>query len=176
MAKNAVVELDRLKSEALDYLRTNGAPIFFAAGIPGEDGFYFWDAEQYPDWRQFVDVGRESGARLFQFSSEALDRDEIDGANETLELTEMPAEERRDAQAFLVMIEPNIGHTAWLRIAWQHEGRRYAYERVAPWYERFLDLLDQLGDYMPDIDGIDEGEGGGDPGEPNDRGGFYSLN
>ena len=172
MAKN-VSEIDRLKDEVLDYLRTTGSPIFHAIGLPGEEGFIFWDAAQYPDWRQFIDVARESGARTFLFSSRALDAGELDGARETLDEVEMADAARREAVEFISTLRPQVGHIAWVRIAWQQDGRRFAYERVAPWYERFLDLLDEVSDYLPELSADHDEE---DDDEPGGKGGYYSLN
>ena len=77
-------DLDRLKGEVLDYLRAAGLPIYYCFGMPGEDGFAYWDTEQHPDWRQFTDVAREAGARMFLFSSRELADEELTGARETL--------------------------------------------------------------------------------------------
>ncbi len=162
-------DLDRLRGEILDYVRSVGLPIFHCQGIPGEEGFLYWDAAAYPDFRQFSDVAREAGARMFLFSSLEFSSDEMDGARETLADVEMADNDREDANDFLDSLRPNVGHVAWVRIAWQQDGRRFAYERVAPWYEKLLDLMDEIGDSLPELSD-DEDEG------PSGRGGFYSLN
>jgi hypothetical protein len=163
-------DLDRLKGEVLDYLRAAGLPIYYAFGVPGEEGFAYWDTEQYPDWRQFTDVAREAGSRMFLFSSRQLAAEELLGARETLGEVEMADNDREDASDFLDTLRPNVGRVAWLRIAWQQDGRRFAFERVTPWYEKFLDLLDEIGESLPELSEEEEDDG------PGGRGGFYSLN
>ncbi len=163
-------DLDRLKGEVLDYLRAAGLPIYYSFGGPGEEGFAYWDTEQYPDWRQFTDVAREAGARMFLFSSRQLAAEELTGAKETLAEVEMADNDREDAGDFLDTLRPNIGRVAWLRIAWQQDGRRFAFERVAPWYEKFLDLVDEIGESLPELSEGKEDDA------PGGRGGFYSLN
>ena len=163
-------DLDRLKGEVLDYLRAAGLPIYYSFGMPGEEGFAYWDTEQYPDWRQFTDVAREAGARMFLFSSRQLADEELIGARETLAEVEMADNDREDAGDFLDTLRPNVGRVAWLRIAWQQDGRRFAYERIAAWYEKFLDLVDEIGESLPELSEEEEDDA------PGGRGGFYSLN
>jgi hypothetical protein len=40
---------------------------------------------------------------------------------------------------------------------------------VAPWYDKFLDLVDEIGDALPELSEEEEDDAPG-------RGGFYSLN
>jgi hypothetical protein len=163
-------DLDRLKGEVLDYLRAAGLPIYYCFGMPGEEGFAYWDTEQHPDWRQFTDVAREAGARMFLFSSREFADEELMSARETLGEVEMADNDREDAGDFLNTLRPNVGKIAWLRISWQQDGRRFAFERVAPWYDKFLDLMDEIGGALPELSEEEEDDA------PGGRGGFYSLN
>ena len=78
------VDLNRMKAEMLEYLGTGGVPIFYCFGVPGEEGYVYWDNRQHPDWRQFIDVAREAGAKLFLFASHELETEELSGARDTL--------------------------------------------------------------------------------------------
>jgi len=144
MPKN-VSELDRMKGEVLDYLRIPARPSFMALDCPARMASSIGTPNSIPNgvnsstWLARRERACSNSVRR------ALDEDELDGASETLEDVEMPDVARRDAAEFITSLRPQVGRIAWVRIAWQHEGRRYAYERVAPWYERFLDLLDELG-------------------------------
>src|SRR5260221_10995335 len=111
-----VLDLDRLKEEVVEYLGGSGLPIFYCFGVPGEEGYVYWDTQHHPDWRQFADVARESGARLFLFVCRELDAAELSGARDTLSDVEMADGDREDASAFLDTLRPHVGHVAWLRI------------------------------------------------------------
>ena len=163
------VDLDRLKTEILEYLGTGSVPIFYCFGVPGEEGHVYWDSQQRPDWRQFIDVARDAGAKLFLFTCHELEADELDGARDTLADVEMEDGDREDASEFLNKLRSHVGHVAWLRIAWQQDSRRYALEHVAPWYEKFLDLAEEMGEYLPEMSEDEDDDESG-------RGGFYSLN
>ena len=165
--------MDRLKTEILDSLNSSGLPLFYALGMPGEEGFVYWDNIQFPDWKQFIDVARQSGATMFLFSSHQLIAEELQAARDMIEEVEMKGLDREGAFEMLDAMRTHLGHEAWLRVAWHQDSRRFAFEVVATWYSQFLDLLDELNDYLPglgdDDDDDDEPESGG-------RGGFYSLN
>jgi hypothetical protein len=164
--------MDRLKTEILDALHASGLPLFYALGMPGEEGFVYWDNIQFPDWKQFIDVARQSGATMFLFSSHQLLAEELQAARDMIEDVEMKGLDRDGAFEMLDAMRVSLGHEAWIRLAWQQENRRFAFEVVAPWYSQFLDLLDELNDYLPDLDDEEDK----DEPEPGGRGGFYSLN
>lgn len=163
--------LDRLKNEILDHLREIGLPIFYAMGGPGDEGFVYWDNLHYPDWKQFIQVARDAGASMFLFSSHQLSAGELESAHETIEDVEMKGLDRDGAFEMIDGMRAHLGDEAWVRLAWQQDQRRFAYEVVAPWYGQFLSLVSDLNDYLPDMNDEDED----DDDEPG-RGGFYSLN
>ena len=164
--------MDRLKTEILESLTETGLPIYYALGMPGEEGFVYWDNIQFPDWKHFIDVAKKSGANMFLFSSHQLIAEEIQAARDMIEDVEMKGLDRDGAFEMLDSMRAHLGHEAWVRVAWQQDLRRFAFEVVAPWYSQFLDLLDELNDYLPDLgDEEDEDDNG-----PAGRGGFYSLN
>jgi len=146
------LDLDRMRNEMLGYLRQAGLPVFYGLGGPDEENFTFWDTRGYPDWRQFVDVAKESGARLLVFSSSALDEADLDMALEHLEETTIDADERHQFQERISGLRRKEGQAAWVRIAYEHEGRWFAYERIAPWYDEFRDMMEEINSYLPDVE------------------------
>jgi hypothetical protein len=112
-----------------------------------------------------VDVAKESGARLLIFSSSTLDEDDLDAARERLEDASMDREERDGFLERITVLRRHEGQAAWVRIAYEHEGRWFAYERIAPWYDEYRDMMEEMNSYLPDME---EGEEHGP--------GFYSPN
>src|ERR1017187_4475510 len=98
---NNAPAMDRLKTEILDSLHETGLPIFYALGMPGEEGFVYWDNIQFPDWKQFTQVARQSGATMFLFSSHQLIAEELQAARETVEDVEMKGLDRDGAFAMI---------------------------------------------------------------------------
>lgn len=163
------LDLDPLRSEMMDYMRHTGLPIFYGLGDPEEDNYTFWDARAFPDWRQFVDVAKESGARLLMFSAETFADADLDQALEKLSECDMNTEDRHYYLKQFEVLRKRIGQTAWVRIAFEHAGRWLAYERTAPWYDEFRSAVEDLEALLPIVEG-EEGE------EGESGRGFFSRN
>lgn len=162
------VDLDRLRSEMMDYMRQTGLPIFYALGNPEDDDYTFWDTSRFPDWRQFVDVAKEGGARLLAFSSESLSDSDLEVACEKLDECDMSPEERLAFSKQFEIARKHMGQTAWVRIAFEHGGRWLAYDRMAPWYDDFRSALEDLEAYLPFVEEEEEDDDSGR--------GFFSRN
>lgn len=143
------LDLDRLRSEMMDYMRHSGVPIFYGRGSPEEDEYTFWDSSAFPDWRQFVDVAKECGARLLVFSSETFADADLEQAFEKLGECDLNSEDRIDYMKQFEALRKHIGQTAWVRIAFEHGGRWLAYERTAPWYDDFRSAAEDLEAFLP---------------------------
>ena len=163
------LDLDRLRSEMMDYMRDTGLPIFYAVGAPEEDDYIFWDTGAFPDWRQFVDVAKESGARLLVFCSQALTDGELEQAMEKLSECDLNREESGFYLKQFEALRRRIGQTAWVRIGFEHSGRWLAYELSVPWHDEFRSAVDDLEAFLPMAEEEEEEEG--DSGR-----GFFSRN
>ena len=152
----ADLDLGRLKSEILEYLRQSGQPVFYGTGSPNEAGYTYWDVAHYPDWRQFLDAGREAGAGLVLFSSLTFDADDLDMVLNRIDELEAPKEERDHYRRQLDPLRRLIGQVAWVRLAYRYQGRWMAYERLAPWYTDYRDIMEEIDALFPEFEDIDE--------------------
>ncbi len=156
------IDLNRLKFEMMEYMRHTGLPIFYGVGGPDEEDYTYWDTHSFPDWRQFVDVGKECGAHLLVFSSESFDEDDLETGFDKLSECDLPAEERIHYTKLLESLRHRTGQAAWVRVAFEHCGRWFAYERIAYWYDEFRGAIEELNAYLPsDEEEEAEREGGG---------------
>lgn len=178
MASRSMADLDRLKADILEHFSKSGLPLFPSLGHPNEEGYTYWDTKQYPDWRQFLEVALQSGARLLTFSTHTFLETELDQVHELCDDLEIPPPERKAGVKVMDAAADHLGETAWVRLTWHLDGRRFAYQRIAPWYENLLDMMDDFTDFLPDLDDADgylEDDEDEDD-EPAGRGGFYSPN
>lgn len=150
------LDLNRLRSDMIDYIRQTGIPVFYASEAADEDSYTFWNGKAFPDWRQFVDVGKECGARMLVFSFETLTEDELDSAVDRLGDADMDAEERNNYMRQFEGLRRHTGQTTWVRIAYEHGGRWWAYELSAPWYDEFQEALEDIEMYLPLAEDEDE--------------------
>jgi hypothetical protein len=160
------LDLNRLRSEMMDYMRQTGIPIFYSAEGPDDEDYTYWNARAFPDWRQFVDVAKESGTRMLMFSYEMLLEGELEHALERLADCDMDASDRSDYLRKFESLRRHVGETTWVRIAFEYGGRWLAYELAAAWYDEFQEALDDLEAFLPLMDEEDE---------DSDRG-FFSRN
>jgi hypothetical protein len=167
------LDLKRLRSEMVDYIHQAGLSVFYGIRTPKEDEHTYWDVGSYPDWRQFIDVAKESGAKLVVFSSADLDGDELDQAIEKLEECDLAPEDRRQYLKQFEGLRKRVGQTAWVRAAFEHAGHWLAYQLSTPWHEEFESALDDLEMYFPYDELEDEEEG---EEEGNSHRGFFSRN
>jgi hypothetical protein len=141
----------------LDYIRHVGLPVFHTYSPLEDEGVMFWDNEAFPDWRQFVDVAKESGARLIVFASQQLDESDLEQAFEKLEECEMNSEERRSYATQFELLRKYVDQTSWIRLAFEHAGQWLACEFVAPWQDEYDSAMDDLDTFLPfQVDEEDE--------------------
>lgn len=152
----------------IDYLRHAGIPVFHAFGIENDDEFTYWDSNSFPDWRQFVDVAKESGARLMLLATETFDESDLDLGFEKLEECEISADGRREFTRQFETLRKHVGQTAWVRLAFDHSGQWLACEFIAPWHDDYELAMEELNSFIPlDFDEEELGD--------SDRG-FFSHN
>jgi len=58
----------------------------------------YWDCEQYPDYRLFIQSARAAGARLIVFHQREFFSELVDDAIEKLHACELPSQESRQIE------------------------------------------------------------------------------
>ncbi len=155
------IDLSRLRSEMLDYIGQKSLPVFHASGVPGGEEYTYWDSQAFPDWRQFIDVAKESGAKLIVFTVQQFEESDVDLAIERLEECDLTPDERREYGQQFESLRKYAGQTAFVRAAFAHADHWLACEFVAPWHDEFEEAMDDLATLLP-FD-LDEDEDDEDP-------------
>jgi len=163
------IDLSRLRSEMLDYIRQTAMPVFHTWSPLGDEGVLLWNNAAFPDWRQFIDVAKESGARLLVFAAQQFGESDLEQAFEKLDECELGADERHTYLKQFESLRKYVNQTSWIRLAFEHGGRWLACEFIAPWQDDFDSAVDELESYLPFELDDDEDE------ERTDRG-FFSRN
>lgn len=164
------VNLEKLKTEILDYLENSGFAVFRShAGALEGMPVITWDTDQWPDYRTFLDVARKAGEKIILFATRELAEEEIEEAREELEETDFERDERRDLERRLKAAQRHLGATCSLELAFDHNSHLYVFEARPDWYEDFLDACDEIEAVLTVTD---ESEESGTDG----FGGYYSNN
>lgn len=164
------LDLETLRTEMLAYLRNSGMPVFHAAhrGLDPLNQVY-WDVSSQPDYRAFLAVAKQAGAKLIHFFHHTLSSEQIDMALEELEETDLTREEKRNYEKRLRSIRDYEGFTSSIELSFCLESMFYVFEVQTEWYTSFTDIL-------AEIDAMGEEEEDEDARRDDSLGGYFSNN
>src|SRR5580700_8741914 len=118
--------LDILKPEIELYLEESGLAIFYGFSRPLESSpAVFWDCDQYPDYRQFVQSAHAAGVKLIVFHQREFFSEQIDEALEKLHSCELPSQESRHFEERLNDFRMHEGSVCAIELSFDHQGRIY---------------------------------------------------
>ena len=162
------LNLDTLKREILEYLGSAGFAIFQSSpGVLEGYPLVVWDTEHHPDYRQYLEVARQAGAKLILFATREFEAADIDGLTAQLDECELSREERRGYESRLREMRIFEGVTCSLELAFDYNSRLHVYEVQPDWFEEFLGIEDEI------VARAEDGEDA-ENGEP--LGGYFSKN
>src|SRR5579883_3099091 len=145
--------LDALRSEIHDYLESRGIAIFHGQPRGGEEaGIVYWDAERHPDFRKFLAAAETAGARLVTIYANEFSEDVIDDAEERLEESSLPREERRAIAQRLREMRAFAGFTCQIELSFDLAPRIYVFDLRTEWYQDLNDLLYRIDDAFSEDD------------------------
>jgi hypothetical protein len=159
-------ELDTLKTEIERALEDSGFVVFH--GIPRlapPPSLVHWDTERNEDPGMFLDTARKLDVKLVVFHHRSFSREMISRAQETLENCETSRDAQREYERTLKKLSAYEGFTCSLEISFDYQNNTYLYEVMTPWYEEFLEMLDEMEDLQ---EGLTD--------DPGPLGGYYSNN
>lgn len=166
--KEMKLNLDTLRTEMDAYLKDSGFIVFYGMSRSVEDvPEVDWDTGQYPDYRMFLDVASQLGAKLVVMHHRQFNATIIDRALAELQAATFEYDDQRHFENRLRELNMYDGFTCALELSFDHGGTMYMYELRTDWYNELNEILDQL-DIGSDRDNGDENDG--------TFGGYYSKN
>jgi hypothetical protein len=138
-------DLETLRSEILAHLHSSGMPVFHA-GHRALDPLnqIYWDVDGHPDYRAFVAVAKQAGAKLIHFYHQKLSVDQIDEALDHLEESDLTREEKRSYDKRLRQLRDYEGFTCSVELSFGVNANTYVFEVHTEWYESLTDILAEL--------------------------------
>ncbi len=149
-----------------EHLAQSGVAVFHGYHRLPPAAHVIWDTERHPDFREFVESARQSGARLLIFNHHAFSLDRIDEALDQLEDADLTREEKRNYETRLKQLRAYEGFTCSVELSFTLEGTLYSFESHTDWYETFTDTVSELETFVEDQD-IEEDDS---------LGGYFSKN
>lgn len=139
------LNLDTLKEEILDHLRSEGFVVFHGySRLAGSDSFVSWDTDGHPDFREFLLAARQAGVKLVVFHQRLFGPEMLEDARERLEMADLTEAERRTVGRRLSEFEPYEGFTCVLELSFDYQGRVYIFHLSAEWFEDYEDLMEEI--------------------------------
>jgi len=149
--------LDILKPEIELYLEEAGLAIFYGYSRSLETApAVYWDCDQYPDYRLFVQSARAAGAKLMVYHQRELFSEQIDEAIEKLHSCELPVQDSRNFEERLNHFRSYEGSVCAIELSFDHEGRVYLFDLRTEWFDEFAEILDEIELLVPDPDDSDD--------------------
>lgn len=159
--------LDTLKTEIDAYLKDSGFVVFYGLSRSIDDTPEIdWDTAHHPDYKQFLDVAKQLGAKLVVLHHREFDSEIIERALDQLESTSFELEDGRHLETRLRELNMYDGFTCVIEMSFDHQDVMYMFELRTDWYNELNDILEQL-DMAPDDDESDD---------DGTFGGYYSKN
>jgi hypothetical protein len=161
------IDLDQLKGAIEEHLRAQGFVVFrghsrISPSIP----FVYWDIDQQPDFRVFLETAKQAGVRLVVFNHREFTPDYLADAADQLESAELPREDQRRLERRLGALRGYEGFTCSIELSFDLGIRVYHFSLRTEWYEDLLELLEEIDASYPE-----EEEDGEEP-----MGGYFSKN
>jgi hypothetical protein len=89
---------------------------------------------------------RRSAGEAYVYHYREFGPQTIEEAFEKLEAAGLPRERHREIDRELKRLKGYEGFTSAIELSFDFDGRTYLFELTAPWYDEYLDLLDDLDD------------------------------
>jgi hypothetical protein len=154
--------LDVLRPEIELYLEESGLAVFYGYSRMLESApAVYWDCDQFPDYRLFVQSARAAGAKLMVFYQREFFSEQIDEVMEKLHACELPPQEARQFEERLNDLRSYEGSVCAIELSFDHEGRVYLFDLRTEWYDEFSEMQDEIQLLVPDADGDDDSPIGG---------------
>lgn len=159
--------LETTKLDIEEYLAKNSFVVFHGRPREFDPSIIDWDSENHPDFRGFLDAAGKLGIKVILFSHRRFTEAMLDDAEETLELVELPYEEKRAFEKRLKDFRLYTGFTGAIELSFNLDHDTYRFEQRTEWFDEAMDLLDDISSALDDLEG---------PEDDGSFGGFYSRN
>ncbi len=125
----------------------------------------FWDCQEHPDYREFIQAAQAVGVNLIVLHSQEFDVEQIDTAMDQLVACDLPREEARELERRLKEMRAFDGFVCEIELSFSHQGSVFVFDLRTDWYRALTEVLAEI----DVLTGMDEGE-------DDSLGGYFSKN
>ena len=137
--------LDTLKTEIEQYLEESGLAVFYGYSRALDSApTVYWDCDQYPDYKRFVQAARTAGSRVMVFHQRTFMSEQVDDALEQLAACNLAREEYREFERRLTGMRGYDGFVCAIELSFDHQGRVFLFDLRTEWYDELTEILDEI--------------------------------
>ena len=141
-------DLVTLKDDMVAFIEGHGMrrlPGYVTEDIPA----ILWegseDADENPDsWKDFVEMAKHAGSLFVTISDVKLEHDEIEELIEEASELNFPDEEAAELVE-AQWLQKYAGKVGYIQLGFVHQGIVFLHESTTEWYERYQELLEEIG-------------------------------
>lgn len=152
-------DLLSLKDDMVAFIEGHGMrrfPGFVTEDVPS----VLWEDQSNPDsWKDFVELAKSAGAPFLTMSEVRLEKEDLEILLEELRDDHFPIEENAEIDEAQSLVK-YVGKLGYIQLGFSSQGIIYLHETSTPWYERYQQLLEAVGDFSDIVfeDGTEEDE------------------
>ena len=140
--------LDTLHHEIEQHLESRGLAVFRsyprAESESSLTGAVYWDSENHPDYREFVEAAWAAGVRMVTLYAREFTSDIVENALAHLSETDLERDERRALDTRLNEMRAYEGFTCQIELSFDHAQRTYVFEIRTDWFDELNDLVERI--------------------------------
>jgi len=144
-ARRMKPNLDGLKAEIEHHLEESGLAVFYgySRALDSTPAVY-WDCDQYPDYKLFVQAARTAGAKIMVLHQRKFLSEQVDDALEQLAACNLPREEYREFEERLTAMRGYDGFVCAVELSFDHMGRVFLFDLHTDWYDELTEIMDEI--------------------------------
>ena len=137
--------MDTLKTEIEQHLEESGLAVFYgySRALDSAPAVY-WDCDQYPDYKRFVQAALTAGAKIMVLHQRTFMSEHVDDALDQLAACNLSREEQREFEQRLTAMRGYDGFVCAIELSFDHEGRVFLFDLRTEWYDELTEVLDEI--------------------------------
>jgi len=137
--------LDGLKTKIEQELLETGIAVFYRhARALDSTPVVFWDCQQHPDYREFIQAAKTAGVKLIVFHQREFRAEQVDDAMEQLAEADLPREDYKDFERRLKQARPYEGFVCEIELLFVHAGTTFVFDLCTDWFRDFTEVLEEI--------------------------------
>lgn len=137
-------DLSSLKDDMQAFIAGHGLRRMNAF-VPEDVPTVLFEDDDQDSWKDFVEHAKAAGAPFITMSDVVLEPEDVATLIGQVRDQSFPDHDADDLDEANDLTQ-HVGKTGYLQLAFSSGGVIYLYEAATPWYDRFQELLDTVGD------------------------------